>query len=256
MAPKKQSDQPGSITVRFKIKLPSNPESLTRQVVFWDDGGTAHLCANVKVNVLPYVRLESRILSISDDSKIQKAIHLTATSNQVDMQKLQMTVSGAELVSSTYKPIDSKSGVLHLELEPKLGSADSIQSELNIEMQLEGVPNGQDLITLQFTHRTSVIPKTPIFASYGNEFSSTFIVRSAGLIDALADQHTLEAFAIEGKGDKTIRVPLTVETPSPSRALCKLSLSLTTSTKSKSFSPQRLLLKCGKWEHEVPCQFP
>ena len=133
---------------------------------------------------------------------------------------------------------------------------DAIQSELRVEMQLDGVPNSVDLIMLHFTHRTSVIPKTPNFESHGSEFRSTFIVRSVGLLDAIADENTLEAFAIEGKGDKTIRVPLTVETPSPSRALCKLSLSLTTSTTPKSFSPQRLLLKCGKWEHEVPCQFP
>ena len=252
----KKGDQPGSTTVRFKIKLSSKPESLTRQVVFWDDGGTAHLCAFVKVNVLPYVRLETRTLSISDDSKTQKTIRLTANSDQIDMQTLQITVSGAELIASTYKPIDGKSGDLHLTLDPKLGNADTIQSELHTEMQLKGVPNSLDAIMLHFTHRTTVIPKTPIFASHGPEFRSTFIVRSAGLIDALADQQILEVFAIQGKGDKATRVPLIVDTPSPSRALCKFSLSLTTSTKPPGFSPQRLLLICGKWQHEIPCQFP
>ena len=252
----KQSDQPGSTTVRFKIKVPAKAESVTRQVVFWDDGGTAHLSANVKVNVMPYVRLETRTFSISDDSKTQKTIRLTATSDQIDMQTLKMTASGAELISLNYEPIDRKSGVLDLKLDPKLGSADSIQSELHIEMQLEGVPNSVDLITLHFTHRTTVIPKTPIFVSHGPEYRGNFVIRSAGLIDALADKQILEAFAIEGKGNKVTRVPLVVDTPSPSRALCKLSLSLSTGTNPKGFSPQRLLLKCGKWEHEIPCQFP
>ena len=252
----KKGDQPGSTTVRFKIKLSAKPESVTRQVVFWDDGGTAHLCAFVKVNVLPYVHVETRTLSISDDSKTQKTIRLTANSDQVDMQSLQITVSGAELVASTYKPIDSKYGVLLLTLDPKLGNVDTIQAELHTEMQLKGVPNTLDTIMLHFNHRTTVIPKTPIFASHGTEFRSTFIVRSSGLIDALADQQILEVFAIECKGDKATRVPLIVDAASPSRALCKISLSLTTSTKPQGFSAQRLLLKCGKWEHEISCQFP
>ena len=152
-------------------------------------------------------------MGLAIDSKTQKTIRLTANSDQIDMQTLRMTVSGAELIASTYKPIDSKSGDLQLALDPKLGNADTIQSELHTEMQLKGVPNSLDTIMLHFTHRTTVIPKTPIFASHGTEFRSTFIVRSAGLIDALVDQQILELFAIEGKGDNATRVPLIVDTP-------------------------------------------
>jgi hypothetical protein len=251
--------QPGSNTVRFKIKLPAKPETLTRQIVFWDEGGTAHLCANIKSLVIPHIRLQSKTITISDDTTIRKTIAVTASNDGVDLEKLQLIVTGPELVSFSFQADDHKTGSLQLELDPKAGIADATQSELIIEIQQLGIKCSQESLTLYFVHRTTVVPKSPIFVAQNDEYRSQIIIRSPGLIAALSDNETLEAFVIDNRSASTKRIPLFVNQSSPEpisdRSFCKLSITLSVSSKPVEFVPARLLLRCGKWEHELPCLF-
>jgi hypothetical protein len=130
---------------------------------------------------------------------------------------------------------------------------------LNIEIQQQSIKCSQESLTLQFVHRTTVVPKTPIFVAQNDEYRSQFIIRSPGLVAALSENKTLEAFVIENRSASTKRIPLFVNQSSPEpisdRGFCKLSITLSVSNKPSEFVPTKLLLRCGESEHELPCQF-
>ena len=168
------------------------------------------------------------------------------------------TVSGAEVISSRMDVIDSKSGVIHIELDPKLLPLDTIQSELSVETIYAGVSTYQS-IAVQYTHRTIVIPKIPIMEKQGNEYRCQFVLRSTGLTTALANKEELQAFAIEGDDSKVSnksKLLLKAEaTPNTTGSyLNKVSISLQSSSESKERIPKRILLQCGDWKYEFDCQ--
>ena len=256
----KPGSQPITSSANFKIKLPTKPESLKRQIFFWDAGGTAHLQANVTVNVLPLIRFEKGTIALTDESKSTHSIAFTAATNNIDVMNQTTTVSGAEVTSSRMDVIDSKSGVMHIELDPKLLPLDTIQSELSVETISNGVSTYQ-LLAVQYTHRTIVIPKIPIMEKQGIEYRCQFVLRSTGLTTALANKEELLAFAIEGddsKGSNKSKRPLKAEaTPNTTgSSLNKVSVSLQTSSKSKERIPKQILLQCGDWKYEFECKLP
>ena len=258
---KRSGSQPATSSANFKIKLPAKPESLKRQIFFWDAGGTAHLQANIKVNVLPLVRFEKGTIELTDESKSTHAIKFTSATHDIDLKKQKITIDGAEVVSSRFESIDSKSGMMYMELDPKLLPPDTIQSELSVETVHQGVSTYQ-FIVVQYTHRTIVIPKIPSIVKQGDEYQCEFVVRSTGLTNALAHNMKLKAFAIDGGGTKsnkkTMR-PLAVEaTPNTTAgsSLNKVSISIQAPSQGKEAIPGRILLQCGDWEYEFECQLP
>lgn len=258
VSPAKQADEPGEEIVRFRIKLPTKPESLHRQITFWDAGGTAHLQATLSANVQAPIRLEKQTLPIESESKVTEVIRVTSTTDEIDLRDLQVSLSGAEVVTSAFSASDRSAGSLRVEIDPKLAGSDSTQSAIQVDIQRKDSPIGQLPMTIHYKHRTTAIPKTPIFQTQGKEYRSQFVMRSAGLVAALTDKNPLKVFAIEKTGSKETKIALAVETPAskPDSMLCKLDIVLRAGSIPKGFKPQKLLFQCGKWEHELLCQFP
>jgi hypothetical protein len=256
--PANKRNDPGEELLKFRIKLPAKPDSLNRQIMFWDAGGTAHLQATVLANVLAPIRLEKQTLHIDDESRVTKVIGVNSASDEIDLRDLQMSLSGAEIVGTDFRASNRSTGTLRVEIDPKLAGSDSTQSTIQVDLQRNDSPIGQLPMTIHYKHRTVAIPKTPIFQKQGEEYRSQFVMRSAGLVAALIEKNPLNVFAIEQTGLKETKIALSVETPpsKPDIMLCKLDIVLRAGSIPKGFKPKKLLFQCGKWEHELLCQFP
>jgi hypothetical protein len=250
----KPNEKASSVVVPFKIKLPSKRETLNRQILFWDAGGTAHLQANIKINIHPIIQLETRTIAVSEDAKVLREIAVSAGSEAIDLEKLTVTVSGAEITSSRFTAANKQSGVLYLELDPQLTPTDTIQSELNVETVCNDVSSYQ-FMNIRYLHRTALIPKEPTFQIEGDSYRSQFVVRSAGLTEALAKEKSLQAFALDTIDGKEKPIPLEVETtPNASGStLNKIAISLRSTSTNKQPKPTRIRLRCGDWEHTFTC---
>jgi hypothetical protein len=247
---------PKSVAVRFKIKLGNKPESLSRQVLFWDAGGMAHLQANIKAKVISPIALELNSIQIKADAKVTKSIKVRAIDERFDLQKLEMTVLASEVASQRFEASDARAGKLVLELDPKLALDDATQTELVIETKMKGTTICQQSVFVFYTHRSTTIPKQPTFQRDGNTYRSQIVVRSSGLVQALQDNQTIKAFAISSKDGKENRIPLVVDVSKslPDSALSKLAISLRTEDRPTRFAADKLLLECGDWQHTFECQ--
>jgi hypothetical protein len=257
-APDSLTLEPSKSSLQFKIRFATKPESLNRQIIFWDAGGTAHLQANIKANVLSPIKLERSSLNILNDNKITQWIAIMSALDRVDLRKAQITAYAGEVIDSKFSPIDSSSGTLQLVIDPKLSGPDTTQSEVQIEVRVQDATVCQQPFWLSYVNRSTTLPKNPVFQAEGNVYRSQFIVRGAGLVRALSEKTELKAFAVAGEGKKRTQVALIVEksTSLPDSTLSKLAITLRTDTRPADFIPERLFLQCGEWQYEFPCQFP
>ncbi len=244
------STDENSTDLKLKIRLPNHPESLTKQIVFWDGLGNARLSGVIKARVRSPVLFEREAITLESDDSTTIDIEVHSATDTIDIRTYRIVTSAIEIVDTELHSEDGKSGKLRLHVDPKKADKDSVMSEASIELLNDRDVKCYVPFTIYYAHRTLIAPKRVFYQRTSEGFQCRFNVFSPKLIQELEASNEMGVRA--AKDFKT--ADCKVEVKNRNTKACQVVV--TFDVTDKRSPPPQFELVCGAWQKELTVELP
>lgn len=265
----------------FQIELSREPGKFEKFITFWDENNQPKYRMLFKGSIVPPVELSDsdyliendRVKTISIVIRRKELVHVkseassaasTGAARAFDEEEggglfgnLTIKAQGAEVVNQRWNKIDSESGTLSIEIDPKLSSANATQSE----MRLDVMDGGKSLCTLplklRFGFRSIFNPKVPYLQKHESGYRTHLMVWSDKLEAELKKGEGFKGAAINDKGNniEEVNVMVTPEIVEGKGPTSRMHIKISSQKEGVIRSVDRIRLQCGEWDAELLVKF-